>query len=101
MIKPYYCTRGGYLTRRGECEESFFPTDLMPGETLVAGYPPNGMQPPPLEVSYQYQRREAYPSLGAQLDALWHAMDQGMIPKVEPMYSEVKAVKEAYPKPSN
>jgi hypothetical protein len=32
---------------------------------------------------------------------LWHAMDDGLIPKIEPMYSEIKAVKEQYPKPSN
>ena len=50
---------------------------------------------------YDEQRREAYPKVSDQLDMLWHAMDDGLIPKIEPMYSDIKAVKEAYPKPSN
>jgi len=29
---------------------------------------------------------------------LWHAMDDGIIPKIEPLYSEIKAVKDAHPK---
>lgn len=46
------------------------------------------------------QRRKAeYPDITEQLDALWHAMDQGVIPKVEPMYSSIKEVKDRYPKP--
>lgn len=48
---------------------------------------------------YVYDRKAAYPSYGDQLDMLWHAMDDGVIPKVEPMYSQIKAVKEQYPKP--
>jgi hypothetical protein len=50
---------------------------------------------------YIDQRKYAYPEIGDQLDMLWHAMDDGLIPKIEPMYSEIKAVKEQYPKPSN
>lgn len=50
---------------------------------------------------YDELRRLAYPPLGDQIDALWHAMDDGLIPKIEPMYSAIKAVKDAYPKPSN
>lgn len=48
---------------------------------------------------YVYDRKAAYPTLGDQMDMLWHAMDAGVIPKVEPMYSQIKAVKEQYPKP--
>ncbi len=50
---------------------------------------------------YVEQRRAAYPSTVDQLDALWHAMDDGVLPIVEPFYSDIKAVKEQYPKPSN
>lgn len=49
---------------------------------------------------YVRDRRSAYPTFGDQLDMLWHAMDDGVIPKIEPMYSEIKAVKEQFPKPS-
>lgn len=44
-------------------------------------------------------RRKAYPSLGDQMDMLWHAMDDNVIPRVEPFYSQIKAVKDANPKP--
>lgn len=47
---------------------------------------------------YVYQRKSSYPALGDQMDALWHAMNNGVLPKVEPFYSDVKAVKEQYPK---
>ena len=44
-------------------------------------------------------RSQAYPSIGDQLDMLWHAMDDGVMPKVEPFYGSIKAVKDAHPKP--
>jgi hypothetical protein len=47
---------------------------------------------------YRTERMFAYPSINEQLDALWHAMDQGLLPRIEPMYSQVKAVKESIPK---
>lgn len=47
----------------------------------------------------QETRRRAYPSLGDQMDMLWHAMDDNLIPRVEPFYSQIKAVKEQFPKP--
>lgn len=51
--------------------------------------------------NYVAARKLAYPKISDQLDALWHAMNDGLIPQIEPMYSEIKAVKEANPKPSN
>ncbi len=50
------------------------------------------------KVKYKQLRKVSYPDVGQQLDALWHAMDTGVIPKIEPMYSDVKAIKEQYPK---
>lgn len=49
---------------------------------------------------YAAERQAAYPAIGDQLDALWHAMDNNLIPQIEPFYSQVKAVKDKYPKPS-
>jgi hypothetical protein len=49
--------------------------------------------------TYRDLRRSDYPTVQEQLDALWHAMDQGLLPKVEPMYSQVRAVKQRHPKP--
>ncbi len=49
-------------------------------------------------VKYQQLRKFAYPDIGEQMDALWHAMDEGVLPKIEPMYSDIKAVKEQFEK---
>jgi hypothetical protein len=43
-------------------------------------------------------RQEEYPNIAEQLDALWHAMNDGVLPKIEPMYSDIKAIKDKYPK---
>jgi len=51
------------------------------------------------EDDYRKRRVAEYPSLGDQLDDLWHAMDAGSIPKVEPFYTQIQAVKDKYPKP--
>jgi hypothetical protein len=44
-------------------------------------------------------RRTEYPPIGDSLDALWHAMDDGVLPKIEPFYTDCKNVKLKYPKP--
>jgi hypothetical protein len=51
------------------------------------------------EPSYEVQRAAAYPGLGDQLDMLWHAMDTGVLPKVEPFYTDILNIKAQYPKP--
>jgi hypothetical protein len=48
---------------------------------------------------YSIQRATAYPPIGDQLDDFWHAMDNNLIPRIEPFYSQVKVVKDKYPKP--
>ncbi len=53
------------------------------------------------EPSYVVQRQNAYPSLGDQLDMLWHAMDCGVLPKVEPFYTQILSVKTQYSKPNS
>ena len=47
-----------------------------------------------LKVKYRDDRRESYPDIGDQLDALYHA---GAFPKE--MADKIKAVKDANPKP--
>jgi hypothetical protein len=48
----------------------------------------------------QYQRDRAveYPPLAEQLDMLWHAMEQDPTKRLEPFYSSIKDIKDAYPK---
>ncbi len=43
-------------------------------------------------------RADTYPPIEEQLDALWHAMEQGELPRVKGFYDRIKEVKERYPK---
>ena len=53
--------------------------------------------------AYARTRAGAYPSIGDQLDMLWHAVDTGdwtaAKVKTTEFYTELKAVKDANPKP--
>ena len=49
--------------------------------------------------TYASQRMGAYPALSDQFDMLWHAMDADPSKRVEPFYTAIKAVKDAFPKP--
>ena len=43
-------------------------------------------------------RLSKYPTVEDQLDMLWHAMDIDESKRLEPFYSTIKAIKNAYPK---
>jgi len=45
-----------------------------------------------------YKTARQYPSLGDQLDMLWHAIDNGTLNKTSDFYTAIKAVKDAHPK---
>jgi hypothetical protein len=47
---------------------------------------------------YQLPRKRSYPSIGDQLDMLWHAIDNGTLNKTSDFYTAIKAVKDAHPK---
>lgn len=47
---------------------------------------------------YARYRSNEYPAITEQLDALWHAMDNGVLPKVDGFYDAVKTIKDKYPK---
>jgi hypothetical protein len=48
---------------------------------------------------YQRQREPEYPTIGDQLDLLWHAIDDGTLDKTSDFYTSLKATKDKYPKP--
>jgi hypothetical protein len=50
-------------------------------------------------VPYDVVRKREYPPISTQLDALWHAMDAGEIPKATKFYDDIKKIKDKYPKP--
>jgi len=47
---------------------------------------------------YTDLRRESYPLVSDQLDALWHAMERGDLPKIPEFYDPIKQVKDDNPK---
>ena len=47
---------------------------------------------------YQRQRQTTYPSMGDQLDMLWHAIDSGTLDKNSDFYTTLKSIKDQYPK---
>ncbi|UBM12747.1 hypothetical protein [Cupriavidus metallidurans] len=47
---------------------------------------------------YAPLRADDYPAIEEQLDALWHAMDRGELPKIVGFYDRIKAVKDRFPK---
>ena len=100
-----------YVQPSGLPDVSDQPLDLdqFPGYKLIGSYrsPPdvygkryeNGQwvdaNPTP---EYVRRRRANYPSVGDQLDALWHAMDKGVLPRVDSFYQGIKKVKEQFPR---
>ncbi len=48
--------------------------------------------------NHEERRAADYPPLEEQMDMLWHAMDQGTMPKAEPFYSTLQRVKQQHPK---
>lgn len=114
MITKYFTVydSSGNILRSGQAPEQMIQAQAQTGEfvleaesnpetdivdvttqTVVVG----GKPPEPIDMNYARARAEAYPAITTQLDMLWHAMDSGQIPKAEPFYTTLKAVKVAYP----
>lgn len=106
-------TASGEILRVGTCPEDDWDLQAQPGEFIidaqadpakdsvdpVTGQVVAGGRPPPPPPTYDVLRKAEYPALGDQFDMFWHAMDSGVIPKIQPFYDDIKAVKEKYPKP--
>ena len=50
------------------------------------------------KIQYQRDRAVDYPSIGDQLDMLFHAIDAGKVNKTSEFYKALKAVKDKHPK---
>lgn len=79
----------------GVADVSKDAVDVATGQVIAGG---RVVDPSPA-TSYSQARRSMYPRVEEQLDMLWHAMDSLQIPRAEPFYTEIKAVKDANPKP--
>ena len=77
------------------------PDDTTDRDTYVDGAVVK--EPDPTPLTWEEARRNAYPTIGDQLDMLWHAIDTGNWTaakvKTTDFYTELKAVKDANPKP--
>ncbi len=56
------------------------------------------VMPTPRVLDYREQRFLAYPAIGDQIDALWHAMAAGDLPMINSFFDPIAAVKAAHPK---
>jgi hypothetical protein len=94
---PLDCLQNQYskneFVHLGDCDPSSDAMDVDTATLIVGGKPPA-----PIDMDYKLARYKAYPSINEQLDLLWHSMDTGNMVVVEPWYSRIKAVKQAYPK---
>ena len=88
----------GKVLRHGTCSEDTFDLQANGNEIVHEGEPVLDALPPLFDTSYGGSRLREYPSIGDQLDMLWHSMNLNQIEKIEPFYSTIKAVKDKYPK---
>lgn len=96
------------------CGNPYISTELLVDNPLAAGYTliyesekkpdlrskryVNGQWIDIAPPEYIEQRKMEYPKMSDQLDMLWHAMNDGLLPKAEPFYTSIKTVKDKYPK---
>lgn len=99
MMKHFYVTNPmGAVVRYGVCTEQTFALQAGANETVHEGKYTPPETPPRLATGYDADRLVSYPNIGAQLDMIWHSMNNGEIPKSGAFFEAVKAVKDQYPK---
>jgi hypothetical protein len=87
------CPAGAFIMA-GHADPARDAVNVETGAVIHGGRAPD----PEPEYSYRNARAAAYPSTEEQIDMLWHAMDADPSKRLEPFYSRIKAVKDAYPK---
>jgi len=99
MGKFYLYDDSGFLQGEGFCPDGDEYLQEREGINVGIGDVPEGVvYPPEPEKPYDYYRKQKYPPIGDQLDMLWHAMDDGVLPKVPSFYDAIKSVKDSIPK---
>jgi len=103
----------GNILRKGTCPDDMRALQAQEGETaiediwdgtndcihrIIDGQRVEFTPEPPPPLPIRTQRAAAYPPIGDQLDTLWRAMDEGVLPMVPAFYDPIKAVKDALPK---
>jgi len=108
----------GFILRVVDVDETHIAIQLQPGEAYVQDdtvspddavdpatgqiirqqAPVSNIVPPERIPEYVKRRMQAYPPVAVQLDALWHAMREGEIPKATRFFNLILAVKLGHPK---
>jgi hypothetical protein len=102
----------GFILRRGNCPENALASQAGVGEVSFWDIHDDtddtkhryvnaervAYTPPVVQLPIAAQRAIAMPLVGDQLDALWHAMDDKVLPMVPAFYDPIKAVKDSLPK---
>lgn len=107
----------GSILRTGTCEDADVNLQAQPGEyvleatancekdcvdvstkSVLVGAKPAAAVAAVKAETYAEIRQRMYPSIGEQLDMLWHAMDANTSIRSEPFYSILKSVKDTVPK---
>jgi len=83
-----YATHSNVVTIRGDVAYDKDEKVVTYNETTVQAY---------IDAN-AYKTARQYPSIGDQLDMLWHAIDNGTLNKTSDFYTAIKAVKDAHPK---
>ena len=110
-------SEAGEILRAGRCPDSAFDLQAQAGEfllegkadvaqdavdvqelTVIVGGRVNPISDALPSETYVAIRKRLYPSVEQQMDMLWHSMNRDEIPKAEPFFTVLKAVKDAVPK---
>ena len=97
----------GRIHATGECPDGMEHLQALPGTSVFLGHanpwdsihPVTGQLIPGTPPQATYREKRNYPPIAAQLDALWHAMDAGEIPKATLFYNMIKKAKDEHPDP--
>ena len=98
MGKLYLYDNDNNIHSEGHCPDGMETLQLHSDLNLGLGEVPNTMSYASEAISVNILRKQAYPGIGEQLDMIWHAMDNGTLPKVPDFYNTIKAVKTSIPK---
>lgn len=96
MIKFTVLSQAGKALRTGTCSKDTLSLQAGPQESVVEGWVEIPVDVPVLR--YTAQRCNEYPSIGEQLDMLWHSMNTGEIPQSKSFFEAIQAVKIKHPK---
>lgn len=82
-------------------DDANFEHLLPTGSVAITDEEAETLRPVPPAPTYADLRAAAYPSIGDQVDALWHMIDNGeTFDKTSSFYTMIKTVKDTYPKSS-